>query len=1461
MTAPGASHRGGDQRRIQRFRRALGPLRVPWQILAPLALVGLLVGLIASSAGAVGLVFSDGFESGNLSQWTSSSGMTVQQQVTYAGSYAARATSTGSPAYVYKNLSTPLSELYYDGRFQVVSQGPTNVSLARFKTATGGSIFSIFRLGNGKLSYNNALTGVTTSGPLITTGSWHELEVHGLINGNSSLVEVWLDGTKVITKSAEGLGTTPIGRIYIGDNSTGSTFDFVFDNQIVSTSSDVSPPTAPTNLTATVVGSLAVDLSWTGSTDDIGVTGYTVYRNGSVLATVGGGTTTYHDASVISGTTYTYTVDAVDGAGNHSAPSNSVTVTPVSDTQAPSTPTGMTATAVNPTRVDLGWTGSTDNVGVTGYTVYRNGTQLDVVGGATTNYSDTTASPATQYSYTVDAFDASANHSAQSTAAVVTTPSAPSNTSLPTISGNTVAGQTLTADPGQWSGSPPITMTYQWRSCDQSGNGCGDISGATSQTYVLAQGDIGTTLRVFVTGTNTWGSASATSNATAVVADPGPIPPSNTSLPTITGTPQAGQTLTADPGQWSGTQPISFVYQWDSCDQDGANCVNILGATSQTYTLTILDVGTTVRVEVTGSNTAGSSTAISNQTAVVSAPAPIAPSNTSPPTISGNAVIGQTLTGDNGTWSGTEPISYSDQWRRCDQSGNNCSDISGATAQTYTLVGSDLGKTIRFAVTASNEGGSTTATSAQTAIVVDSSPPSPPTNLAGNAIGPNRVDLSWTASNDNIGVAGYTIYRDGTAIATVSAPTTTYSDTTVSPSTSYTYRVDAFDAAQNHSAQSSPVTVTTPAAGDTQPPTVPTGLAATVFNPSRVDLTWNTSTDNVGVAGYTVYRNGVVLANVGSTSFSDLSAVANSTYSYRVDAFDAAGNHSAQSSAGNVTMPGTIFNDDFETGNLSKWTTSSGMNVQQQITYAGSWAARAISTGSPAYAYKTFSTAAGELYYDGRFQVVSQGNVNASLARFKTASGGSIFSIFRLTNNKLSYSNAITGVSTSGPPISTGTWHELEVHALINGTSSLVEVWLDGTKVITKTAESLGTTGIGRLYIGDNSTGSTFDFVFDNEIVSTAADVTPPTTPTGLAASPIGSNRLNLTWNGSTDNNQVTGYTLYRNGNAIATLGPNTTGYADVGLSSSTSFSYTVDAFDSAGNRSARSTAASGTTGGASSADPVIATAGDIACDPADGRWNGGAGISGACRELATSNILFGSNLAAVLPLGDNQYEDATQWKFMQSYDMSWGRMNGLTHPVPGNHEYLTQGAAGYYSYFGSLAGDPTKGYYSFDIGAWHIIALNSECANIGGCGQNSPEEIWLRNDLATHSNACTLAYWHRPRFTSGLHGSDDTYATWWFDLYTAHADIVLNGHDHDYERFALQDDRQNSDPNGVREFVVGTGGQEHEPFISQAPNSQVFNADTFGALKLTLHSTSYDWQFVPEAGGTFTDSGTSSCH
>ncbi|HET6622980.1 MAG TPA: Calx-beta domain-containing protein, partial [Gaiellaceae bacterium] len=200
-----------------------------------------------------------------------------------------------------------------------------------------------------------------------------------------------------------------------------------------------------------------------------------------------------------------------------------------------------------------------------------------------------------------------------------------------------------------------------------------------------------------------------------------------------------------------------------------------------------------------------------------------------------------------------------------------------------------------------------------------------------------------------------------------------------------------------------------------------------------------------------------------------------------------------------------------------------------------------------------------------------------------------------------------------------------------------------------------------------------------------------------------------------------------------------------------------------------------------------VAAAGDVACDPESDAFEGGRGDGLECRQRATSDLLVRKRYAAVLALGDLQYEDATRAKFGASYDPSWGRLRSITRPVPGNHEYRTDGADGYFGYFGAAAGDPAKGYYSYDLGGWHLVALNSSCSEVGGCGAGSRQERWLRADLAASSAPCTLAYWHHPRFSSGSHGSDPSYEAFWRALYEAGADVVLVGHDHDYERFAPQ--------------------------------------------------------------------------
>jgi hypothetical protein len=277
----------------------------------------------------------------------------------------------------------------------------------------------------------------------------------------------------------------------------------------------------------------------------------------------------------------------------------------------------------------------------------------------------------------------------------------------------------------------------------------------------------------------------------------------------------------------------------------------------------------------------------------------------------------------------------------------------------------------------------------------------------------------------------------------------------------------------------------------------------------------------------------------------------------------------------------------------------------------------------------------------------------------------------------------------------------------------------------------------------------------------------------------------------------------------------------------------------------------------------VIAAAGDIACDPLDRFFNRGQGTAVSCRMQATSDLLLSiPRLRAVLALGDNQYQDATLEKHRLSYGPTWGRLKAITHPVPGNHEYVDPTAQGYFEYFGPAAGDPKAGYYSFDLGSWHFIALNSECWAIRGCNAGSAQLHWLQRDLAAHRAHCTLAFWHWPRFSSGGSGFGLILGELWEVLYQAGVDVIVNAHDHHYERFAPMDPSGAPDPDrGIRQFIVGTGGQHLTGLRERPPTSQVRDAQTFGVLEMVLRDGSYSWRFIPEPGKSFQDSGNGSCH
>ncbi len=263
--------------------------------------------------------------------------------------------------------------------------------------------------------------------------------------------------------------------------------------------------------------------------------------------------------------------------------------------------------------------------------------------------------------------------------------------------------------------------------------------------------------------------------------------------------------------------------------------------------------------------------------------------------------------------------------------------------------------------------------------------------------------------------------------------------------------------------------------------------------------------------------------------------------------------------------------------------------------------------------------------------------------------------------------------------------------------------------------------------------------------------------------------------------------------------------------------------------------------------DAFLAAAGDIAK----------CGFPGDSQTAALIEGLPGT----VLALGDNAYDSGTAAEYANCYAPTWGAFFSRTKPIPGNHDYLTPNASGYFGYFGALAGDPAKGYYSYNLGSWHILAINSNCSQVGGCKQNNPQELWVRADLAKNQAQCVLAYWHHPMYSSGQTGDNPQMAVIWQDLYNAHAEIVLSGHDHDYERFLPQDANAALDNGrGVVQFVVGTGGGNFTPIIQPIqPNSAVTVEHTYGVLQLTLHTNSYDWAFIAVDGRTL-DSGTANC-
>ena len=277
----------------------------------------------------------------------------------------------------------------------------------------------------------------------------------------------------------------------------------------------------------------------------------------------------------------------------------------------------------------------------------------------------------------------------------------------------------------------------------------------------------------------------------------------------------------------------------------------------------------------------------------------------------------------------------------------------------------------------------------------------------------------------------------------------------------------------------------------------------------------------------------------------------------------------------------------------------------------------------------------------------------------------------------------------------------------------------------------------------------------------------------------------------------------------------------------------------------------------------IVAAAGDITCGPTTPAW-------ARCRHLETAALLAAAPpLAAVLPLGDLQYESGTLAEFQAFYENGWGRFKAISHPAVGNHEYQTRGAAGYFDDWNGrgvntgTAGSRGGGYYSFRMHGWLFIALNSNCDEAGGCHAGSPQDRFLRTTLAGATEPCTLAYWHHPRWSSGPSGNMIAYDPFWQALYEGGADVVLVGHDHMYERFApMAPDGRRDDARGIPQFTVGTGGHSLYAFGTPHPNSLVRFNDEYGVLFVKLQPASYSWRFEPiDRRPGVVDTGSAACH
>jgi chitodextrinase len=940
-------------------------------------------------------------------------------------------------------------------------------------------------------------------------------------------------------------------------------------------SDDTTAPSVPTNFRSTAKSTNTVALAWNASTDNVGVTGYRVFRD-NVSVRTSGTAVTFTDTGLAANRSYTYTIDAFDAAGNYSSRASlSVTTTASSDSVAPGAPT-LTATVQSSTSVALSWSGSTDNVGVTNYTIFSNGALIATNGTATT-YTATGLTAGTKYTFVVYAKDAAGNTSpASNSAAVTTTPT--SDTTPPTTPGALVKG-TVTASSValSWGASTDAVGVAGYR-LFQDGKQLAAVITGTS--YTVTGLDDSTAYAFVVKAYDKAGNVSA-GTGTLTVTTTAPTDTSGSNIPTNL----VVEDVSVTTATISWTAPSDGTAVSYNIFRSGTPIAQ--GVTTTTYTATGLDPNTKYIFGIRAVNAGGTESPTSQGRAATTLPA----TDTEAPTAPTNVIVGATTTT-------TIPLSWTASTDNVGVAGYKIvvdGEELNATATTtsITLTGLTANTSYSIIVKAFDEAGNdsagSTAVIAMTSTTTDTTRPSTPNGLVASNITSTELDLTWNASTDNVGVVGYIVYKDG---ASIGSPTgTTFTVTGLNPSTSYGFVVKAVDAGANISLGSAALYATTTAVVDNEAPSAPGAIVTSNITSTSATLTWGAATDNIGVTSYYVYRDGVRIAILGNVlTYNATGLAASSNYGFVVRAVDGAGNLGNGTAVAYLT---TASNADTQRPTTPQ--TLSAANITKS-TFTLNWTASTDNVGVTGYeVYRNnarVSTVTGITYSATNLQAGTAYSyyVIALDQAGNKSNGSAVLTVTTATDPTTQPNSAPSDLQLVDTTLTSITISWAAPASQPNGLSGYIVLY-DGNEVPTDASTTQAT-------ISGLTESTTYEFtvvalsstnVRSEESAPLSAttdhsgDTTAPTRPSNLVASQVSDQSATLTWTASTDDTGVYSYTIYLEGVELdnieafylnedgETVYPSTLTYTAPFLGPNTTYDFYVRAEDAAGNVSSGS--------------------------------------------------------------------------------------------------------------------------------------------------------------------------------------------------------------------------------------------------------------------------------------------------